>query len=209
MQQQFVGSGLAGVLSRVMETINHQFGTYRGLIRLTLAQINWRFGRYSAYQAIDYDRMRRLVFVCQGNICRSPFAHLVADGLLDDVPVASIGLATTSGTPADPLAMKTAAAFSVDLSLHQATDVTDFDIQDGDVFAVMEDRHIDALRPHIRGKHVQMIMLGLWCQPRFALLYDPHRLSPGYFYACFDRIKRAVDGLVASVPERNASASPG
>jgi protein-tyrosine phosphatase len=45
------------------------------------------------------ERVRRLVFVCLGNINRSAFGHVVAAGL--GVRVVSIGLSTpTTGAPA-------------------------------------------------------------------------------------------------------------
>jgi protein-tyrosine phosphatase len=159
---------------------------------------------YRRYSRIDWADVNRIVFVCQGNICRSPFAHKLAEQLIGSYPVASLGLATTTGTPAFDLAEMTARNFSIDLSQHRATDLSDFDVRDGDLFMVMEDRHAHQLGPKVANRNVQVALLGLWCRPRFALLYDPHKLSDTYFQTCFERIVRSVKRLA-----KQANGTPG
>ena len=79
---------------------------------------------------------------------------------------------------------------------HRATDITDFTICDGDLLIVMEDRHITWLQGHLDNQDIQVCLLGLWCRPRFALLYDPINQSRDYFASCFDRIDCAVRKLL-------------
>ncbi len=52
------------------------------------------------------------------------------------------------------------------------------------------------LAPHLAQKDVQVGLLGLWCRPRFALLYDPYEHPREYFSSCFGRIERAALNLV-------------
>ena len=175
-----------------------RFGTLRGLVRTVLANLMYGVGPYRKYANVDWSRVDRLVFVCQGNICRSPFAHHLAGKLLGGgLRVSSFGLSTTTGIEAFELASRTAAEFSVDLSEHRTTDLTDFELRDGDLYVVMEDRHVRQLRPALHDADSQICLLGLWCRPRFALLYDPHRLSERYFRTCFERIDEAVRRLVS------------
>jgi protein-tyrosine phosphatase len=155
----------------------------------------WLAGPYRKYGRVDWTRVRRIVFVCQGNVCRSPFAHYCYSRLAGPLPVASLGLSTSTGRPADPTAIEVARRFDIDLSSHVAIDLADFEIADGDLLFVMEDRHIGALAPAIAGCDVQVALLGLWHRPRFALLYDPHSLIPDYFFSCFRRIELAVARL--------------
>lgn len=181
------------------------FGTLRGLVRTVLAAAMWRCGAYRKYSRVDWAKVKRLVFVCRGNICRSPFAHHLAQASVTAFPIASIGLVASTGRPAFELAIDVAREFSVDLTVHRTTNVSDFEILDGDLFLLMENRHVSALRPYIRGRDVQVALLGLWCRPRFALLYDPYTLPRDYFVTCFSRIDRAVRGLAAEIE----SVSPG
>lgn len=176
--------------------IRQYFANHRGLVRTVLADAMWRFGPYRKYGHVDWSRVNRLVFICQGNICRSPFAHYQALQVESPLPVASFGLATTTGVPANAVAQDVAWEMGVDLGRHRATDIGDFQIADGDLLVVMEDRHIQMLEPHIRGLEAQVVLLGLWCRPRFALLYDPFEQPREYFATCLDRVRRAVDQLV-------------
>ena len=188
-----------GMVARFVE---REFGTYRGLVRTALANLMWLAGPYRKYGRIDWTRVRRVVFVCMGNICRSPYAHQRWQAMAVPLPVASFGLSTTTGVAADDTAARIAGTLGVDLSAHAAVDLDDFAIADGDLMLVMEDRHVRRLKPVVAGRDVQIVLLGLWHRPPFALLYDPHRLSPAYFAACFRRIDGAIDRLAAEARAR-------
>ena len=186
---------LIPLFDRTGELLARRFGTHRGLVRLTIANSLWLLGPYRRYGRVDFSKVRRLVFVCQGNVCRSPFGHHLARQLIGTVPVCSLGLGAGSGHPADALATDVAKEFGVDLSGHRTTAVADFPIRQGDLFLVMEDRHLWELAPLLQGRDVQVALLGLWCRPPLALIYDPHRLTRDYFATCFHRIKQAVEAL--------------
>jgi protein-tyrosine phosphatase len=190
---------------RVEASLKGRFGTYRGLVRLILANCRWYMGSYRSLAAVDWRQVSRIVFACQGNICRSPFAEVIGRNLLPALPITSVGLSTTSGLPAFPLALRAASHFAADLSAHHARDIREFEFRDGDLVLVMEDRHVTQLHSHVQGCKVQVGLLGLWCRPRLALLYDPHSLSREYFVTCFERIYRAVGRLAeeASGSERH------
>jgi len=178
------------------------FGTHRGLVRLIIANTLWLLGPYRRYGKIDVTKVKRLVFVCQGNICRSPFGHYLAKTKIDDLPVCSLGLGTNSGMPADETASDVARDFGVDLSGHKTTAFADFAIEPGDLYLVMEDRHLRDLKPLIAGQDVQVALLGLWCRRPLALLYDPHRMTRDYFTTCFGRIAQAVSSLQHDLEQR-------
>jgi len=182
--------------------VEREFGTFRGLVRTALAYLMWLAGPYRGYGEVDWTRVRRFVFVCAGNICRSPYAHYRYAATAGPIPVASFGLATTTGVGADQTATEVARTLGLDLSRHSATDLKDFEIRDGDLLLAMEDRHIAALAPAIAGRDVQVSLLGLWYRPYFALLYDPHTLSRRYFASCFRRIDAAVARLAAEAKAR-------
>lgn len=177
--------------------VEREFGTFRGLVRTCLAHLMWLFGPYRKYGRINWARVDRVVFVCHGNICRSPFAHKRWSETSCPIPVVSVGLSTTTGVGADPTAIETAHFFGVDLAMHSATDLKDFRLADGDLLFVMEDRHIRALESAVAGRDIQIMLLGLWHRPRFALLYDPFLMNTEYFTSCF----RRIDGAIARLAE--------
>lgn len=193
------------VFDALEEWMARLFGTHRGLVRLLLANCLWLFGPYRRYGQVDLAKVKRLVFVCQGNVCRSPFGHHLAQKRIGGLPVCSLGLGTVSGLPADSTAQAVARDFGLDLSAHKTTAFADFAVEPGDLYLVMEDRHLRTLRPLLNGQEVQVALLGLWCRPPLALLYDPHRLTRGYFSTCFSRIAQAVEGLRTALELRRSN----
>ena len=148
-----------------MNVVKREFANHRGLIRTALADIMWRLGPYRKYGRVDWGKVERIVFVCQGNICRSPFAHYIAKASDAKLPVVSFGLATTTGSSADSMAIDVATDYGLDMSSHRATDLTDFVVKRGDLLFVMEDRHIHSFRERLNDHDVQVCLLGLWCRP--------------------------------------------
>lgn len=179
----------------MLSVINSRYGSYRGLIRLWLDRLQWYSGRFRRYERPDWSQVKRLVFVCQGNICRSPYGHVLASR--QQLPVASFGYATTSGQSANPIALKVAAERGVDLSAHRTTDLSDFIVQPGDLLLLVEPRHISKVQNVASQQSVQVALLGQWCDPVMPLIYDPHTLSEAYFHHCYARIEQAVANLLA------------
>ena len=140
----------------------------------------------------------RILFVCAGNICRSPYAEGRARAL--GFPTASIGLSGISGQPADPQALATAGLLGLDLERHVSRNIADFAAEPGDLLVALEPRQAEALSARYAGDAaVQVTLLGLWSKPRRAHLHDPHTLSPAYFRTCFALIDGAVATLLAKV----------
>ena len=177
-------------VSRLVET-NH--GTFRGWVRSLLSQTEFVFGGLDRFVQPTPREVRRLVFVCLGNINRSAFAAALA--LRRDVQAISIGLSTSTGAPATLAAVRCAAGFGVDLGGHAATDISDYVFEPGDLLLVMETRH--ARRLIDKGFAPEAIaLLGYWSSPHRIHLHDPHTLSDVYFRTCFTLIHSAVNKLV-------------
>jgi protein-tyrosine phosphatase len=177
--------------------IDQNFGTTRGLIRLALSYAEVATGQ-AAILRPDADAVRRLVFVCHGNICRSAFAHVVAQAM--GAEVASFGLSTASDKGAHPPAIAAAAALGVDMHAHRTTRVEDFVSAPGDLLIGMETRHLRRMAaiPALAG--VPRTLLGLWMQPPMPHLHDPYQLDPRYMDACLTRIRTATERLVRDSP---------
>jgi protein-tyrosine phosphatase len=181
----------------MIRMINRSFGTHRGLIRSALGYLELATGRLNGFRLRKSVPVRRLVFVCQGNICRSAFAEKVAAGL--GLPAASIGLSTTTGAESPREAVESARRQGIDLTNHRALDWADFKALRGDLFLVMEIRQARELRRRLNGRSdVSVSLLGLWCAPRMPHIHDPFTLSEEYFDTCFARVHKAVKRLGAS-----------
>lgn len=177
--------------------IRSRFGTFRGLVRLALSYPQLMLGR-SASLAPDPAEVRRLVFVCQGNICRSAFADVVARRA--GLHAASFGLSTTTGRPAHEPAIVAARALGHDLSNHKAVDLADYQPLPGDLLLAMEVRQMHRLAADPKVGKVPRLLLGRWTRPMLPHLHDPYMLDDRYMATCLKRIDRAVAALVSAFP---------
>ncbi|NWK98519.1 phosphotyrosine protein phosphatase [Sphingobium lactosutens] len=177
--------------------IRRNFGTVRGLVRLCLSYPQLMLG-FSASRRPDPASVTRLVFVCQGNICRSAFADVAARRL--GLRTASFGLSTTTGRAAHPLAIATAEALGHDLSAHRAIDLADYVPEEGDLLLAMEVRQLHRLAADPRVRNLPRLLLGRWTRPLMPHLHDPYGLDDRYMAQCLSRIDHAITRLAVSFP---------
>lgn len=189
--------------------IDRHFGTWRGLLRLLLAYAELATGRLRAFRLRHPEQVRRVVYVCLGNICRSAYGDKVAREF--GLEVASLGLSTSTGAASPTEAIDAARRRGIDLNGHRALDWGDFMVRPGDLFLVMEVRQAHELRRRLgpRGD-VQVCLLGMWCSPIMPHLHDPFSLSAAYFDTCFTRVRHATVRLekVLSGAARMSPAQP-
>lgn len=94
----------------------------------------------------------RVIFVCWGNICRSPMAERVAEGWLDragidGVELSSAGVSSEEvGNPIDRRARRWLEDAGYRSDDHRAHRITAADIDGADLVVAMEDLHIDRMR---------------------------------------------------------------
>lgn len=189
-------TSLQRMIGRWQQTLHRNHGTFRGKVRKLLAQLQYFFGYLESWTTVKRGPTPRLVFVCLGNINRSAFGAAVAKTI--GLHAVSVGLSTTTGAPATPMAIAQAAKQGYDLSEHFATDLSDYQALPGDLLLAMEVRQVRALVE--RGYAAQsIVLLGAWASPQRIHLHDPHTLSAAYFSTCFTLIESAVRNLAADL----------
>ena len=184
-----------------MGFIADRFGTVRGLVRLALTHAELMAGR-GGVQLGDPALVRRLVFVCHGNICRSAFADVAAREA--GLATASFGLSAESGRAAHGPAIEAGARIGHDLNEHRATDVSDYVPQEGDLLLVMETRQLRRIAANPRLAHLPRTLLGLYTTPRTPHLHDPYSLSTAYMDRCLSLIDTAISALSTAFPNSKA-----
>ena len=148
------------------------------------------------------DRIKHILFVCTGNICRSPFAEgllkkLVQKNRLDDIVADSAGLLALPGNSATGLAQKVAEEYDVDLSGHIAKSIKE-DIADrNDLILVMEYSQAKELLDAFPEAEDKVFLIR-----RFASfgskdrgIADPYGLNYDAYRFCFLDIQDSVSGL--------------
>lgn len=93
---------------------------------------------------------QRLLFVCSGNICRSPAAEAMARrGLdargLDHVTTAGCGTLRIAGEPAAEFTRRAMAEHGIDLSAFRSRALSHFLLREADLVVCMEPMHRDAV----------------------------------------------------------------
>jgi len=180
--------------------IQARYGSARGLARLWLSQAARLTGAYRRFEHIRWGEVRRLVFVCSGNICRSPYAeHRAAPA---GFPAISIALRGEADRPADPVARSGARLAGLDLEAHRSTTIAQAELRDGDLLIAMEPWQARELLDSYRVEGAQVTLLGLWSKPRRPHLHDPHTLSEHYFASCFRVIDSGIDSIIEKLGRR-------
>jgi protein-tyrosine phosphatase len=161
-------------------------------------------GWFRADEVRHWRALKRMVFVCSGNICRSPYAEVAARMLgLDAV---SCGTHTRAGLPADATAITEAARREVDLTAHRTTRWEDCEIETGDLIVAMQLRHALAVLPRARARSCPVVMLSSFLLPEFAPVWDPYGKQSAEFRRAFDlidaglrRMSQLKEGAAAGV----------
>lgn len=179
---------------KIAKFIANRYGSKRGLLRHLRCLVIYYFGGYRGLVSIDWARVDRFVFVCKGNICRSPYAEAVA--VRHRVHATSFGLSTSEGHGAHPNAVRNASVSGIDLKDHRSKSAENFVILDTDVLIAMEPSQVRALKR--RAGNAQVTLLGLWAKPPRPLIYDPYSSNDAYFQMCFSLVDDAVTTLVTT-----------
>ncbi|MCS4505801.1 hypothetical protein NYO91_17095 [Arhodomonas aquaeolei] len=144
---------------------------------------------------VDWRRVERLVVVCAGNVCRSPYAQTRALSL--GMPSVSFGLVTTGGVPADATAQLVARRRGVALERHRSVQPFQIVIGAGDLVLCMEPGQLRALRRRVRSADGQAALIGLWANPPRAVIEDPYGRGEACFEVCFTQLDEALKALQA------------
>jgi protein-tyrosine phosphatase len=184
-----------------------RYGGIRGYLSHIQARALHAIGGYGGVADVDWQSIGRLVFVCKGNICRSPYASARARAL--GLETASFGLDTAGGAPADPVAARNAVSRGLDLSGHRSVQLEGSDIQDNDLIIVFEPVQLAVVRRRCPARSIAVSLMGIWAPPVRPHIHDPYGCSDGYFQECFSIIDANVTVLSRCMPQRAPYASGG
>jgi protein-tyrosine phosphatase len=155
----------------------------------------------------------KILFVCSGNICRSPMAEAILrrrarEGARDRIEAASAGTLQIEGEPADAIAAAVAGASGYDLSAHRSRGLTRAMLLDAALVAVMEREHLEEARllaPEQPAIRLCGEFLGDGGAGSEAVeIPDPVGLDEDEFRRCLGLLERCVEGLLATLPATDA-----
>ena len=156
--------------------------------------------------------MVRVLFVCMGNICRSPLAQgvfedvLRREGLEGEVEVDSAGTGSWHvGSPPDDRALSAAALRGVDISSQRARQITPEDCEDFDYILTMDGQNYRRVAALCRGSAVVRPFLDFATDSPERDVPDPYCGGPNEFEHVLDLVEVASEGLLDDIRGRHLS----
>ncbi len=156
--------------------------------------------------------MVKILFVCMGNICRSPTAHGVfralvdSEGLADRISIDSAGThAYHVGSPPDRRAQETAQRRGIDLSDLVARRAVEDDFAIFDYVVAMDQDNYMALSEICPTEHIDKIHMFMDFAPQMRTreVPDPYYGGGAGFERVFDLVDAASRGLLRDIRQRH------
>jgi protein-tyrosine phosphatase len=144
--------------------------------------------------------MKKVLFVCTGNICRSPTAEGVLRRLAEkmNIPVQVESAGTHDyhvGNPPDARAQKHARGRGYDLSAQRARQLRRRDFEEFDLLVAMDRGHLEIMQGHCPPQHqgkLRMLVNG-------HDVPDPYYGGPEGFEQVLDMVEAACLGLLSEI----------
>lgn len=160
------------------------------------------------------DHVRSVLFICKGNICRSPFAEHIArkaarERSWEGFVFSSAGLEVRNPLPSTLEAVTVAGTFGIDLRAHRSNGIAIHSAESQDMIIGMEAWHVQRLReliPNAQGK-IYLLPLFEECGQRRYFSYHRSNIADPYgrpffqYQECFQRMKKCIEGMFRHIRE--------
>ena len=137
--------------------------------------------------------MKKILFVCTGNTCRSPMAQGIFNKLAEDkgldICAESFGVSAMTGLPVSENSVEVCKEIGVDISTLCSTDVVDVDLDKFDAFYCMSQSHMALLFQCYGVALDKMKLLGV---------SDPYGGNVEIYRMCRDEIYNSVEEIIKS-----------
>jgi protein-tyrosine-phosphatase len=151
--------------------------------------------------------MKKIMFVCTGNICRSPMAKEYMQkkvkelGLLNEFYINSCGTSAVTGEKATKNANEAMVDYDVDLSLFEAKNVLDTDIKDYDLIFCLTKKHKQLILNMYKNLEGKVYTLKEYADDSISYIDidDPWGLSLEVYKQCAKEIVENIDKIINKI----------
>lgn len=175
------------------------------LVRRWTRDLQWRAEAQRLRNPEPPRPLRSVLFVCKGNICRSPFAQRFARGMDPGRVFASAGYYPKEGRPAPDTAVAAAREWSLDLSDHRSRRVTDSMLRDADLVLVFDGHNMAELRRRYPGARGKLRFIGALGIEGDLEVPDPYGGDDAAFRGCYARLARLLRDALGGASVGGAS----
>jgi protein-tyrosine-phosphatase/predicted ATP-grasp superfamily ATP-dependent carboligase len=173
-----------------------------------------RRGRHDRWQARSARAGEReghfaVIFVCQGNICRSPFAEHAFRSLVaavgssagtSKIRCSSAGMLPREGRCSPSAALDAARSRGIDLSSHRSRHLSQESVAAADLIVVFDSKNLHWLRQRFPEAADKTVFLGSFLPSgERSEIADPDGGTRAVFEASYECIASAVDGLAKTL----------
>jgi protein-tyrosine-phosphatase len=143
---------------------------------------------------------RKLLFVCTGNICRSPIAQFLGERLASDAGLpwrtASAGVAAEVGWGMEPGAVRALAARGIVAKSHAARQLDEAMMADSDDVYALTRAHRDVIVQRFPKDAAKVSVLREATGLPEADVFDPYGMNDAAYERCALLIEEALNSLI-------------
>lgn len=136
--------------------------------------------------------IKNILFVCTGNICRSPMAEYILRTRVDDkkINVSSAGTHALVAYPADSAVLHVMQSKGLDLSLHRARQINESLIDNSDLILTMSSEQKKYLEKYYLNACGKVFRIGEWSE--FDVM-DPYKRPKVVFEQVYALLMQGID----------------
>jgi protein-tyrosine-phosphatase/predicted ATP-grasp superfamily ATP-dependent carboligase len=137
----------------------------------------------------------KIVFLCYGNICRSPLAAGLAEQRLSGLSIKSAGFHNQTGRSCPEKILRIGNSLGIDLSNHRSARVTPDHLASADLVIVMDLENLDCLRKEFPEIADRATLLGLFRTPGILSIADPYLAEAAATSRICEQVRASIEGL--------------
>jgi len=138
--------------------------------------------------------VNKILFVCKGNICRSPFAQYYSQKLFPkSIKISSSGYYSETGRKCPKKAIKAAKEFDIQLENHRSTLTTKDLIQDAQVIFIFDEENRQTLYSLFPFAKRKIYLLGSLNENSPTIISDPYSKKYSQYKMTYQLISHFID----------------
>jgi len=148
----------------------------------------------------------KIVFLCYGNICRSPLAAALAEQRLSSVAIDSAGFHDQTGRSCPQKILRIANSYGIDLSSHRSARVQRNQLANADLVIAMDRENLNRLRQEFPEMADRVTLLGLFGTLETLAIADPYLADEAATNRICEQVRAGVEGLASWVAKAKSAA---